>query len=90
MNSFVFLRCAFAFDICRCFALVVVLCPVDPNGRFTDEVVDFKGEHVKVRCVQVFRYFEKSMHGLRQMFLREAYVTLRTRLSISYKNSQWN
>ena len=28
-----------------------VVCPVDYSGRFTDEVVDFKGQYVKVGVV---------------------------------------
>jgi isoleucyl-tRNA synthetase len=26
-----------------------IVCPVDPSGRFTEEVTDFKGMYVKVR-----------------------------------------
>ena len=26
-----------------------VVCPVDPSGKFTDEVTDYKGQYVKVR-----------------------------------------
>ncbi len=40
------------FRVCKKFGIVKkgeqVVCPVDASGKFTDEVVDFKGEYVKV------------------------------------------
>ena len=46
------------FRVCLKFGILKkgegVVCPVDATGKFTDEVVDFKGQYVKVRvCVCV-------------------------------------
>ncbi len=40
------------FRVCQHYGIVKkgekVVCPVDPSGRFTEEVTDFKGQYVKV------------------------------------------
>ena len=41
--------------VCQHYGIIekgqMVVCPVDSTGRFTEEVVDFKGEYVKVGCI---------------------------------------
>ena len=45
------------FRVCLNFGIIrkgeTVVCPVDASGKFTEEVSDFKGQYVKVRCVCV-------------------------------------
>ena len=41
------------FRVCQHYGIIkkgqAVVCPVDASGNFTEEVVDYKGEYVKVR-----------------------------------------
>ena len=46
------------FRVCQHFGIIkkgeTVVCPVDASGKFTEEVLDFKGEYVKVcTCVNI-------------------------------------
>lgn len=41
-----------------------LVCPVDDSGRFTAEVTDFAGQHVKVRHMLVVLLFVFTRLGL--------------------------
>ena len=46
--------------MCQHFGIIkkgeMVVCPMDSSGKFTDEVLDFKGEYVKV-CTEHAQYY---------------------------------
>ena len=47
------------FQVCQHCGIIkkgeTVVCPVDASGKFTDKVLDFKGEYVKV-CTEHAQY----------------------------------
>ena len=54
------------FRVCQHYGIIKkgekVVCPVDPSGRFTEEVTDFKGQYVKVRLALMV---DRSCEGRR-------------------------
>lgn len=49
-------------------------CPVDPSGKFTDDVSDFKGQHVKVSVSLASTYMVHTLviYFLDRMFCKDA------------------
>ena len=50
------------FRILNAAGISVMACPIDMDGRFTDEVSDFKGLHVKEADKHIIRHLKQSGH----------------------------
>ena len=51
------------------------VCPLDMSGRFTEEVTDFKGMHVKVRRTRLHPivFWVDTLFLLQDIFLSERF-----------------
>ncbi len=61
------------FRILKTAGIDAIVCPVDMNGRFTEEVSDFAGQHVKDADRDIIRYLKESGALFRQGVINHSY-----------------
>ena len=62
------------------------ICPVDPSGRFTDVVADFKGLHVKEADKHIVKMLKEKTKMVKQGRLRRFHLFLWTMACFQNKN----
>lgn len=50
-----------------------IICPVDASGRFTDEVTDFEGQHVKDADKNIIAYLKKNNRLIQSSQVKHSY-----------------
>ncbi|CAH1783925.1 unnamed protein product [Owenia fusiformis] len=50
-----------------------IICPVDASGRFTDEVADFKGQHVKDADKNIIKWLKNNGRMVHQSTVKHSY-----------------
>uniref|UniRef100_A0A0B7BCJ2 Isoleucine--tRNA ligase, cytoplasmic n=1 Tax=Arion vulgaris TaxID=1028688 RepID=A0A0B7BCJ2_9EUPU len=63
--------------ICRAYGIITrdmkMVCPVDPSGRFTEEVTDFKGMYVKDADKEIIKYLKAKGRCVHHGTIKHSY-----------------